>query len=79
YCMGMRKLYVILGRKAASAFFRQRKAHKTDKESSLSFRFVAFLALGLLSITNQNELKNKSKHCFRILVRLSQYQNPFCP
>ncbi|MBQ7381364.1 MAG: hypothetical protein IJW69_04725, partial [Clostridia bacterium] len=42
YCMDARKLYVILGRKAAAAVFRQRKAHKTDKESSLSFRFVAF-------------------------------------
>jgi len=42
YCIGSLKLHVILGRKAALAVFRQRKAHKTDKESSLSFRFVAF-------------------------------------
>jgi len=40
--MGARELHVILGRKAAVAVFRQRKAHKTDKESLLSFRFVAF-------------------------------------
>jgi len=46
------------------AVFRQRKAHKTDKESSLSFRFVALRALGLLSRRPQNDLDNKSSIVF---------------
>jgi len=62
--MGLQKLYVILGRKAAVAVFRQRKAHKADKESSLSFRFVALRALGLLSRRPQNDLDNKSSIVF---------------
>jgi len=57
--MGMHKLHVILGRKSAVAVFRQRKAHKTDKESSLSFRFVALRALGLLLRRPQNDSDNK--------------------
>jgi len=58
--MGTRKLHVILGRKAATAVFRQRKAHKTEKESLLSFRFMALRAFGLLLRRPQNDSDNKS-------------------
>jgi len=64
YCIGLQKLHVILGRKSAVAVFRQRKAHKTDKESSLSFRFVALRALGLLLRRPQNDSDNKSNVVF---------------
>jgi hypothetical protein len=62
--MGSQKLHVILGRKASAAVFRQRKAHITDKESSLSFRFVALRVLGLLERRPQNDLDNESNIIF---------------
>ena len=62
--MGSQKLHVILGRKAATADFRQRKAHKADKESSLSFRFVAFARFGLLLRRPQNDSDNESNVIF---------------
>jgi hypothetical protein len=62
--MGAIKLCVILGPKSATADFGQRKAHITDKESSLSFRFVALRVLGLLERRPQNDLDNESNIIF---------------
>ncbi|MBO5305796.1 MAG: hypothetical protein J6B12_03430, partial [Clostridia bacterium] len=44
-CMGSQKLHVILGRKAATADFRQRKAYAPTKKACFLFGDVAFARL----------------------------------